>query len=69
MNSLFNKVLKKEKYTLHTITHLILFMCVFCHTRVQNLLIGPVSCAKKVPIAIKDSSSPEIFMIVTFFKF
>ena len=34
------KILEKEKYTLHTITHLAFFTRVFCHTPFENLLKG-----------------------------
>ena len=44
----FNKVSEKEKYTSHTIVHLTLFTCAFCHMRIQNLLKGPArSCREE----------------------
>ena len=40
----FNKVVRflgKEKYTSHTIAHLMLFTQAFCYMCVENLPIGP----------------------------
>ena len=34
-------ILEKYKYTLHTMAHLTILECAFCHTRVENLK-GPV---------------------------
>ena len=44
---LSNQILSKEKCTSHTIACLTLFMCVFCHTPVENLLKGPDICSHK----------------------
>ena len=40
-------MLKKEKYTSHTITPLTLFMHAFCNTHVENLLKGPAMVETK----------------------
>ena len=36
------KILEKGKWTSHTIARLTVFVHVFCHTRVEGLLKGPV---------------------------
>ena len=45
-------ILEKEKYTLHTITFLILFMHTFYHIYVENFLKLPASdnCMSKKPV-------------------
>ena len=35
------EILEKEKYSLHIIACLTVFMCAFCHTHIENLLKGP----------------------------
>ena len=44
---------EKEKYTLYTITYVILSMHAFCHTLVENLLKGPVTSDTNAQLVIQ----------------